>query len=259
MFVLNDILYRNIMRKKETAMTVSHVIKFENISYQINKQMILSNISQRVQQGSITTLIGPSGAGKTTLLKLCNALISPTNGNIYVEGQAIDTFEPTALRRKVGIVLQQAPILRTTVFENLALPRRLQHEIFTNEEALNALIDVGLDESFLLKQATDLSGGQKQKIAIARTLLNNSTILLLDEITSALDPQSVYDIEQLILKLRQRGVTIIWITHSIRQAQELGDMTWVLMKGQLVAAGATKEIMNSTDPRIVAFLLGRTT
>ncbi|WP_042479163.1 ABC transporter ATP-binding protein [Bacillus ndiopicus] len=239
-------------------MTASHVIQLDNISYKINGQIILSNISQQVQTNSITTLIGPSGSGKTTLLKLCNALISPTNGQIFVEGQAIDTFEPTVLRRKVGIVLQQAPILRTTVFENLALPRRLQHQTLTTEEALNALIDVGLDESFLMRQATDLSGGQKQKIAIARTLLNNSTILLLDEITSALDPQSVHDIEQLILKLRQRGVTIIWITHSTRQAKDLGDMTWVLMKGELVAAGTTNEIMSSKDSRIQSFLLGRT-
>ncbi|WP_107841585.1 ABC transporter ATP-binding protein [Metasolibacillus meyeri] len=235
---------------------MSYAIQFQNMSYIVNEQWILHNISQNIHAGAITTLIGSSGAGKTTLLKMCNALLSPTAGAIYVHGQAIETYAPTALRKKVGIVLQNAPILRTTVFHNLALPRQLQKLELTKEEALHMLADVGLDESLLMRQAMDLSGGQKQKLAIARTLLNHSKILLLDEITSALDPHSVQEIEQLIMKIRQKGITIIWITHNIEQAQKMGDYIWVMAQGQVVASGTTSEIMNSNDAHVQAFLLG---
>ncbi|MEC1180165.1 phosphate ABC transporter ATP-binding protein [Metasolibacillus meyeri] len=235
---------------------MSYAIQFQNMSYTVNKQNILHNISQNINTGAITTLIGPSGAGKTTLLKMCNALLSPTAGTIYVQGQTIDTFTPTTLRQKIGIVLQNAPILRTTVFNNLALLRHLQKQELTQEEALHMLTDVGLDEALLMRQATDLSGGQKQKLAIARTLLNRSEILLLDEITSALDPHSVQEIEQLIIKIRQKGITIIWITHNIEQAQKMGDYIWVMAQGQVVASGTTNEIMNSNDAHVQAFLLG---
>ncbi|WPK13600.1 phosphate ABC transporter ATP-binding protein [Lysinibacillus louembei] len=235
---------------------MSYAIQFQNMSYTVNEQSILHNISQHIHASAITTLIGPSGAGKTTLLKMCNALLSPTAGAIYVDGQAIDTYTPTALRQKVGIVLQNAPILRTTVYHNLALPKHLHKQQLTEDEALQILEDVGLDEALLMRQATDLSGGQKQKLAIARTLLNRSEILLLDEITSALDPHSVQEIEQLIMKIRQKGITIIWITHNIEQAQTMGDYIWVMAQGQVIASGTTSEIINSSEPSIQAFLLG---
>ncbi|MEO4055483.1 phosphate ABC transporter ATP-binding protein [Solibacillus sp. CAU 1738] len=237
-------------------MTAQYAIEFRNVCYKAGEQTILDNVSGQFLAGHITTLIGPSGAGKTTLLKMCNALLSPTSGAINIFGDALESFEPPVLRRKVGIVLQNAPILRTTVFENLALPRKLQHKSLSKDEALQALTDVGLDTSFLMHPANALSGGQKQKLAIARTLINDSDILLLDEITSALDPQSVHEIEELILKIQQKGVTIIWITHNIEQAKKIGDMTWMMARGKVIASGSSSEVFDSTDSRVQTFLGG---
>ena len=119
------------------------------------------------------------------------------------------------LRRHVGIALQSAPMIKGTVFQNLALPLELQGKKLAEQEAIGPLEDVGLEQSFLHHKTDDLSGGQRQKVSIARTLINRSDILLLDEITSALDRTSLHEIEQLIVKInRKYGTTIIWITHN---------------------------------------------
>lgn len=236
---------------------LEEVIRFEHIHYEVDKLSILKNITGGIYKGKITTLVGPSGAGKTTLLKMCNGLISPTAGDIYINDKKIDSFIPTELRRNVGIVLQSAPIIRGTVFENLSLPRTLQNSKLLEDEAVSFLEDTGLDKSFLNRQATDLSGGQRQKLSIARTLINHSKILLLDEITSALDPTSVHEIEQLILKINQKyNTTIIWITHNIQQAKEIGDYTWVMMNGQLIESGESNLLLDSSNQRIQEFVQG---
>lgn len=232
-------------------------ISFEQVSYTINSLSILKNITGDFYKGKITTLVGPSGAGKTTLLKMCNGLLTPTSGEITIENKPIQSYEPTTLRRLVGIALQSAPVIRGTVFENLSLPLSLQNQILSKENAISFLEDVGLDESFLLKQATELSGGQRQKVSIARTLVNQSNILLLDEITSALDPTSVHDIEELILKINKKyNVTIIWITHNIEQAQKIGDFTWVMMNGQLIESGESSLLTESSNIQIQQFVEG---
>lgn len=233
---------------------MTYAIKFCDVHFAVGNQIILSHIDQCIESQKITTLIGPSGAGKTTFLKLCNGLLSPTTGYIKVGQQMTESLDPTTLRRMVGIVLQQAPILRTTVYDNLALPHKLQSETLAEQEAVQMLEQVGLDASLLYKQATVLSGGQKQKLSIARTLLNDSDVLLLDEITASLDPHSVEEIEQLIFALQQRGKTIIWITHSIEQARKLGQQTIFLKKGRVLASGATEDVWANENEEIQAFL-----
>ena len=233
----------------------TQAIRFENVSYEANHTSIIKNITGTIYKGKITTFIGPSGAGKTTLLKLCNGLISATNGSITIDNKNIHTLDPTTLRRKVGIALQSAPILKTNVYENLALPRKLQQRQLSKEEAIHFLNDVGLDDTFLNLRASELSGGQKQKLSIARTLVNQSEILLLDEITSALDPKSVNEIEELILQLNERfGVTIIWITHNIEQAKKLGHYTWFLKGGELIEANETNLLFTSPNELLQHFL-----
>ena len=231
-----------------------YAIQFHNVCFQANDTKIINNLTASIHKGKITTLIGPSGAGKTTLLKLCNGLITATSGEILIHNQPIETIEPTALRRSVGMALQAAPILNSSVYDNLALPRKLQNKELTKEEAYNYLRDVGLAEDFLTKAARDLSGGQKQKLSIARTLVNKSEILLLDEITSALDPKSLREIEDLIVSLNERfGVTIIWITHNIEQAKRIGHYTWMLKSGELIEANETKKLFQSANEVVVQF------
>ncbi|WP_274308308.1 ABC transporter ATP-binding protein [Solibacillus daqui] len=231
-----------------------NAIQFQHVCFNANDTNIINDLTATIYKGKITTLIGPSGAGKTTLLKLCNGLITATSGSIFIHNKPIEAIEPTTLRRSVGMALQSAPILKTTVYENLALPRKLQHKELTKEEACRYLRDVGLSEDFLLRDASDLSGGQKQKLSIARTLINESDILLLDEITSALDPKAVREIEDLIVTLNERfRVTIIWITHNIEQAEKLGHYTWMLKNGELIEANETNQLFHSINEIVRQF------
>ncbi len=232
-------------------------LHFNNVSYEVSNHSILKNITGSFPEGKITTLVGPSGAGKTTLLKLCNGLISPTSGDIFVQDQSISTYEPVQLRRNVGIVLQNTPMIKGTVYQNLALPLELQGKRLTKENALEILEDVGLEKDFLNRASDSLSGGQRQKVSIARTLLNESKILLLDEITSSLDRTSLHEIEQLIIKINLKyGTTIIWITHNIEQAIEISDYTWVMIEGQLIDTGEVNLLVSPTNEAVKTFVAG---
>ena len=232
-------------------------IHFQQVQFSVNELKILKSITGSIPKGKITTLVGPSGAGKTTLLKMCNGLLSPTAGTIFIDDQPLTAYEPTALRRHVGIALQAAPMIAGTVFDNLSLPRSLQGEKLTQQEAIQYLQDVGLDDSFLQRPASELSGGQRQKVSIARTLINQSSILLLDEITSALDRQSAQDIEALILTLNKKyNVTIIWITHNLQQALTIGHYTWVMMDGELIETGESSLLNTPKNPRVAEFVQG---
>ena len=232
-------------------------LHFHNVNYSIDDVHILKNITGSFPKGKITTLVGPSGAGKTTLLKLCNGLISPTSGEIYIHEKQILTYEPVELRRHVGIALQSAPMVKGTVFHNLALPLELQGEKMPEQNAVEILEDVGLDKQFLHRKTDDLSGGQRQKVSIARTLINRSEILLLDEITSALDRSSLHEIEELIVKInRKYGVTIIWITHNLQQALSIGDYTWVLMDGKVIETGKSDLLKSPTNEFVKQFVQG---
>lgn len=232
-------------------------LQLTQVSFQTEERHILTNISGVIQNGRITTLVGPSGAGKTTLLKLCNRLISPTNGQITFKGEPIETITPTTLRKQIGIVLQSAPVIRDTVQANLVLPRKLHNEPVTDDEIREMLQLVQLDAKLLKQPATKLSGGQKQKLAIARTLMNKPEVLLLDEITSALDPTATREIEELIQAINKKyGTTIVWITHNIEQAKAISDDVWVLAAGELIAAG-DKSILQLGQHPIIDDLLTR--
>lgn len=232
-------------------------INFHNVSYSIDNINILKNITGSIPKGKITTLVGPSGSGKTSLLKLCNGLASPTEGEIFINEKPITSYEPTELRRLVGMALQSAPMVSGSVFDNLSLPKKLQGDELSEDEAIEILERVGLEKQFLHHQSEDLSGGQKQKVSIARTLINRSSILLLDEITSALDKTSVKEIETLILHINQNfGVTIIWITHNIEQAMRIGDYTWVMMNGELIETGKSDLLKDPQNELVRQFVLG---
>lgn len=232
-------------------------LHFHDVNYSIGDVHILKNITGSFPEGKITTLVGPSGAGKTTLLKLCNGLISSTSGDIFIHDKLISTYEPVELRRHVGIALQSAPMIKGTVYHNLALPMELQGKKLPEQDAIKILEAVGLDVQFLHRKTNELSGGQRQKVSIARTLINRSEILLLDEITSALDRTSLHEIEELIVKInRVYGTTIIWITHNLEQALSIGDYTWVLMNGQVIETGESDLLKSPTNEFVKQFVQG---
>lgn len=238
-------------------MNTEYAIELKNVSYSDGPLKIIKNVSGSFRKGNITALVGPSGAGKTTLFHLCNGLISPSEGTVSVYGRNIQEYEPTKLRRNVGLALQNATMLQGTVYKNLQLPRTLAGETLTEDEAAELLTNVSLDIDLLKRHVSDLSGGQRQKVSIARTLVNRPEILLLDEITSSLDRVSTNDIENLIKKInKEYGVTIIWITHNLNQAIDIGDDVWVMMNGQLIESGPSSLLKNPANEKVKQFVKG---
>lgn len=232
-------------------------IRFNRVHYSVDKMPILINITGSFPAGKITTIVGPSGAGKSTLFKLCNGLKTANAGEIFIKDKPIETYPPVELRRYVGIALQNATMLPGSVLENLELPLKLQGKQLDKQIATELLIDVGLDKEILSRDTKDLSGGQRQKISIARTLINRPEVLLLDEITSSLDRISQHEIEELIKKINKKyGVTIIWITHNLKQAHTIGDYTWVMINGELVEFGESNLLHTPKNEKVKQFIQG---
>ena len=218
-------------------------IELRNISKSFINQRetveVLKEISGKVEKGSIVTIIGPSGSGKSTILSLCNLLRTPSRGEIHIQGKEVREWDIQELRRRVGIAFQSAPMISGTALENLALPLRLQGS--TLEDPMTYMAYVGLTEDLLSREAKELSGGQRQRLSFARTLVNKPMILLLDEVTSALDPTSAHEVEELILRInREKHTTILWVTHDLSQAERVGDQTWFVVDGRIVEAAPTK-------------------
>ncbi|HAL09828.1 MAG TPA: phosphate ABC transporter ATP-binding protein [Staphylococcus sp.] len=223
-------------------------VQFKNVEYEINNSKILKEINGVFIQGKLTSIIGPSGAGKSTLLTLINLLKSATKGEILISGKTIDSYDPMELRRKVQLVSQEATMIKGTVKDNLELPLILQNKNMTDEEAEYYLKNVNLSTSFLNKNSKELSGGEKQKLSLARALVNKPSIILLDEVTSALDRNSKQAIELLLQKIkREHNVTMIWITHDINQALRMSDYVWVMKNGEVVETNTVEEIENSKN------------
>lgn len=232
-------------------------IELEHVHYSVGSIEIIKDVTASISKGKITTLVGPSGAGKTTLFRLINGLISPTKGEIRLLGKNIGDYEPTELRRKVGLALQNATMLGGDIYKNLALPRTLKKETLSEEEATELLTSVGLEKDLLRRNVKDLSGGQRQKVSIARTLVNRPEILLLDEITSSLDPVSKQEIEKLIVRINKEfRVTIMWITHNLEQAIDIGDDTWVIMNGEVLESGESNLLLQPENELVKQFVKG---
>src|SRR4051812_24225788 len=166
---------------------------------------VLNGINGKVAAGTILTIIGPSGSGKSTILSLCNFLITPEEGEVLIFGKNINKWNIQELRRMVGIAFQGAPMFQGTVLDNLTLPARLHGKELKDPERY--LEYVGLPAELLSREAKELSGGQRQRLSLARTLINEPAVLLLDEVTSALDSISAQEVEELILRINREQHT----------------------------------------------------
>ena len=214
---------------------------------------ILKDISFTVERGRALTLVGPSGSGKSSLLRCLNRLEEPSAGTVRFGGRDIRTLDPRRLRRGAALVMQTPVIFEGTVRDNLRIrPADVDGDL--SEARLGrALADVGLEGALLDREAVTLSGGEKQRVTIARALLGDPRALLLDEPTSALDPPNAALVVETVSRLCEaRGLSIVAVTHQPELVRRLGGMLLYLVKGQMHAY----ERVGDLDVRLQAFLAG---
>jgi polar amino acid transport system ATP-binding protein len=221
---------------------------------------VLKGISLNVMKREVICIIGPSGSGKSTLLRCVNALVPIDSGSILVEGQEVNDprLDKLALRRKVGMVFQQYNLFpHRTALDNIMMApiHVLKRDKAEVEEQARALIRKVRLEGKEQSYPGELSGGQQQRIAIARSLAMNPDIMLFDEVTAALDPETVKDVLVTIRQLTEEGMTCVIVTHEMSFAREVADQIYFTDRGILVEHGPPKEFfVNPRDPRTRQFL-----
>jgi putative ABC transport system ATP-binding protein len=207
---------------------------------------ILREVTVDLPAEGVTAIAGPSGAGKSSLLRLLNRLDDPLSGEIRWQGRPLESWNPTELRRQVGMVFQRPPIFPGTVRQNL----RVACPSLDDERAAGVLDHVGLDVRHLDDVAENLSGGEAQRMSLARTLLTDPTVVLADEPTAALDGSARRSIEALVRTLVDDGVAVMWVTHDTDQLRRIADHVLALADGRVACFGHLAELESHRDPQV---------
>ncbi|HWV55927.1 MAG TPA: ATP-binding cassette domain-containing protein [Longimicrobiales bacterium] len=239
------------------------MIEFRNLHKSFGREEVLRGVDLVVHEGETLALLGPSGTGKSVLLKHAIGLLEPDEGDVVVDGVSISKATPEELRRvrqRVGYVFQNAALFDSlTVFENLRLAlegeeeRRPLNEL--REEAKELLARVNLDADVLDMYPSELSGGMRKRVGVARAIASRPRYLLYDEPTTGLDPVNAQNIDSLIMELREQlGVTGIVVTHDLESAFQVADRVALLHEGRVRASGTPEEILASEDPIVARFV-----
>lgn len=243
------------------------MLRIEHLKKHFGNQIVLDDINLEIKKGEITCIIGQSGSGKTVLFRHIIGLIFPDGGQILLDNEVISspTTKPSDFnktRKRFGILFQGAALFDSMdVGENLAFPLR-EHTSLTEEE-INKLIGeslemVGLREEFKTKMSSELSGGMRSRVGLARALVMKPEIMLYDEPTSALDPIMTDKINDLILSLREKlGMTSIVVTHDISSAYKIADKIAMIHEGKIIFDGTPGQIRKSHNPYIQQFIRGQ--
>lgn len=194
---------------------MNSILEVKHLSFSVGEKEILKDISFKIQKGDFLTIKGPSGSGKSTLLKLLAAIMNPSTGEIIYKGKPLSEYEITDYRKEVSYTFQNAALFGTTVADNLMFPYEIRNEPFDRDRAIALLDKVMLSKQYLDQKITELSGGEKQRVALIRNVLFTPEVLLLDEVTSALDAENRKVISDAILRLnRENNITVLWVTHN---------------------------------------------
>jgi len=229
------------------ASPLARGLKFETrqLCRAVGDKRLVDGVSVEVQPGEVLAVVGPSGAGKSSFLRLLNRLDEPTGGTVLVDGADYRAITPRDLRRRVGMVMQTAYLFPGSVAANIAFGPRQRGQTLAAEEIDALLARVGLPD-YAARDVSELSGGEAQRVSLARTLANAPEALLLDEPTSALDETSALGIEELIRDIiAERGMTCVIVTHNRPQAERIAARAMLLESGRLVAVGPTQEVLRA--------------
>ncbi len=241
---------------------MKEIVKVENLWKEIEGRWILKDVSFEVYEGEIFSIIGGSGSGKTSITKHIVGLWKPTRGKVFVFGKDISKLSPIELddlRKNIGYVFQESALFDSLkVWENVGF-YFLEHTKMSKEEvrrlALDKLRLVNLEEEVLDLMPSELSGGMRKRVSIARAIATDPKLIIYDEPTSGLDPITSRVIDRLIVSLREKTkTTAIVVTHDMMSAFSISDRIMVLRKGEVVDMGTPEEILRSKDPFVKEFV-----
>ncbi|QQR80362.1 MAG: ABC transporter ATP-binding protein [Deltaproteobacteria bacterium] len=245
------------------------MIQFQNVTKSFGTQVVLNHISFEIPAGKLTVILGPSGEGKSVLLKHIIGLMKPDEGKVIVDGVdlwSLSDKERTEFRKKFGMLFQSAALFDSmTVFENVAFPIR-EHTSLSEEEIKSKVLEklkmVGLEKA-IDKIPSELSGGMRKRVGLARAIALEPKILLYDEPTTGLDPLMTESINQLIYETQkklngQNSVTSVVISHDVESTFRVADLVVLLYRGQIIAEGRPDDFKNGkfTHPFVKEFLRG---
>jgi phospholipid/cholesterol/gamma-HCH transport system ATP-binding protein len=235
-------------------------IRLEGVSKAFDGRKVLDDITLDIAPGIGFCLLGRSGTGKSVTLKHIIGLLKPDKGHVYVHGKDVPSLarhELAGVRKSMGFLFQNSALFDSiTVGENVAFPLR-RHTDWPDEKIRSVaeakLADVGLEKDFD-KMPADLSGGMRKRAGLARAMALDPDILLADEPTAGLDPITSDEIDELLLGLKQKGTTIVVVTHNIPSARHVGDQLAMLHEGRVIARGTVEELDRSDEELVRAFM-----
>jgi len=228
-----------------SAATKPSILRAEHLGRTVGDKILVHDADFELQKGEVLAITGSSGSGKTSLLRLLNRLDEPTSGTVFVEGTDYRNLSPRELRRKLGMVTQRPYLFPGSVADNLRFGPAQRGETLPPETIAELLVQVGLKD-YGGRDVAHLSGGEAQRVSVARTLANSPLALLLDEPTSALDEAAKLEVEAAIQKvMRDQELTCVMVTHDVAQAIRLADRALVVEQGRIVRAGPVEEVLRA--------------
>ena len=238
------------------------MIEFRGINKIFKNNIVLYDINLKLEEGQIIVFVGPSGCGKTTTVKMINRLIKPTSGKVLINGEDISKKNVINLRRNIGYVIQQTGLFpHMTIKENIEIVAKMQKmkskEIESKTKELMEM--VGLDyEKFADRYPAQLSGGQQQRVGIARALITNPDIILMDEPFSALDPITRSQLQDELINIQtQFKKTIIFVTHDMDEAIKIADKICIMGKGRVIQYDDPETILKNPANEFVSDFVGK--
>ncbi len=234
-------------------------LSIQNLQLKRGGKTVLRDIDLELAVGELLVVIGPSGSGKSSLLRCVNRLNDIAAGSILLDGVSIYDLPVTELRCKVGMIFQKTAAFEGSLADNIAYGAALKGKTLAREHILELMRQASLNVELVDETAGALSGGQEQRLALARALALEPSLLLLDEPTSSLDPIATGRVEASLLRLRREtGLTMIWVSHSIEQARRIGSRVLLLDEGRVLREDTVEAMLDpaSGDKRALAFAEG---
>jgi len=240
---------------------MSEAIVFEHVRKQYGETVVIEDLQLSIPEGQIVVLVGPSGCGKTTTMKMVNQLVKPTSGAVYVHGKNVLETDPVELRRGIGYVIQQIGLFpHMTIAENIALVPRLQNgKKGLDRSKVNRMLElVGLDpDLYRDRYPSELSGGQQQRVGVARALMSDPPIILMDEPFSALDPITREQLQDELIHLnRSLHKTILFVTHDMDEALKIADQIVIMQNGKVIQQGTPDQLLRHPANDFVRGFIG---